>query len=360
MKPAILDLYIARKFFVTLLLFLGITSILSVVFDISEKMDDFLGHHVPLHAIVFDYYVNFVPTIVNIVSPIMIFLSVLFFTAKMADNSEILSILSSGVSYNRLLAPYLVLAILVAAADYGMKNYIVPRAYSKVVNFQMQYTPNGYNYDARNIHRQLDRNTYFYAQNVDYNSGRAYRFSIEKFDGQKLTYKLRALDAWYDSTSSTWVAHNYVARTINGLHESLSRGDSLRMKIPLTIADFGEKVKSMPSMTTPELKKFIKSERFKGESLLSFYYVEKDKRTSMPFAIIILIVIAVAVSTRKIRGGIGTHLLIGILIAISFELFMRFSTTFATNSNLSPFLSVWIPNVIYLAVALGLLKYTPK
>jgi lipopolysaccharide export system permease protein len=360
MRPGILDFYIARKFFVTLLLFLGLTAILSVVFDISEKMDDFIEHQVPLHAVVFDYYVNFVPTIINIVSPIMIFLSVLYFTAKLADNSEVLSILSSGVSYYRFLAPYIALAILIAAADYSMKNYIVPRAYSQVVDFQMKYTPDGYNYTAKNIHRQLDKNTYFYAQNIDYNGGRAYRFSIEKFNGQQLIYKLRALDALYDSATNTWTAHSFMARTIDGLHEKVVHGDSLRMKLPLTIADFGEKIKSMPSMTSPELRKFIAGERFKGESLLSFYYIELDQRTAMPFAIIVLVVIAVAVASRKIRGGIGVHLLIGILIAVSYELFMRFSTTFATNGNFSPMLSVWVPNFVYIGIAAYLLKKTPK
>lgn len=360
MKPKILDVYIAKKFISTLFFILALTAIVAVVFDISEKIENFLENHLTFKEIVFDYYINFIPTIINLISPLIIFISALYFTARLANNSEIISILAGGVSYYRLLLPYIAVALVIAAADYGMKNYIVPRAYSKQVAFELKYVDKGYNYDKKNIHRQLDEHTYFFAKSIDYNLNRAYGFSVEKFDGQELTYKLRAMDAYYDTTNGNWLAHNYIIREINGMHEKLIRGDSIRVDIPISIEEFGMKLKSMPAMTTPELNKFIAKEKFRGESQVSFYFIEKYQRTSMPFSIIILVVIAVTIATRKIRGGLGTHLLIGILLAISYILFMRFSTTFATNGNLSPLLSVWIPNFFYAALAVFLLIKTPK
>ncbi|MGZ5304953.1 MAG: LptF/LptG family permease, partial [Bacteroidia bacterium] len=251
-------------------------------------------------------------------------------------------------------------AVLLAGIDWGLKNYILPNAHENVDAFEKRYILAEYHYQAKNIHRQLDKTSYFYAQGISYKESRAYRFAIDKFEGQNLVYKLTSTDAIYDSVTGSWVVYNYVIRDINGLQEKLSRGDTMRVKIPITMADFTEKSRKTPTLTTPELNDFIEKERFKGESMVDFYLVEKYKRTAMPFAIIILVVIAVALATRKIRGGIGTHLLVGILIAISYELMMRFSTTFATNSDLNPLLAVWLPNIIYGTLALYLLKVTPK
>ncbi|MGZ5244862.1 MAG: LptF/LptG family permease [Bacteroidia bacterium] len=360
MKPKLLDLYLAKKFLATLGFILLMTAVVSVVFDISEKIDDILEGDASAKAIIVDYYFNFVPVIINLTSPLIIFISALYFTARLANNAEILSMLSSGISYYRLIVPYIAVAVLLAGIDWGLKNYILPNAHENVDAFEKRYILAEYHYQAKNIHRQLDKTSYFYAQGISYKESRAYRFAIDKFEGQNLVYKLTSTDAIYDSVTGSWVVYNYVIRDINGLQEKLSRGDTMRVKIPITMADFTEKSRKTPTLTTPELNDFIEKERFKGESMVDFYLVEKYKRTAMPFAIIILVVIAVALATRKIRGGIGTHLLVGILIAISYELMMRFSTTFATNSDLNPLLAVWLPNIIYGTLALYLLKVTPK
>ncbi|RYD79090.1 MAG: YjgP/YjgQ family permease [Sphingobacteriales bacterium] len=360
LKPKKLDLYFAKKFLATLGFILLMTALISVVFDASEKIDDILEGDVTLHTIVFDYYFNFVPVIINLTTPLLIFLSTLYFTARLANNAEVLAVLSSGTSYYRLLVPYIAVAILLAGVDLGLKNFILPHAHAKVLAFEDRYVNGEYHYEAKNIHRQLDKQSYFYAQGISYKERRAYRFAIDKFEGQNLVYKLTSTDAIYDSTAGSWTVYNYVTRTINGLHETLQRGDTMRIKIPITMKDFSAKSKAIATLTTPELNKFIDEERFKGESLVDNYLVEKYKRIAMPFAIIILVVIAVALGTRKVRGGIGTHLLVGILIAISYELAMRFSTTFATNSDLNPILAVWLPNIVYGIAALYLLKVTPK
>jgi lipopolysaccharide export system permease protein len=278
----------------------------------------------------------------------------------MANQSEIVAILASGVSYYRLLVPYLVVGVLLAGGDLYMKNYLIPRAYNKVNIFEQKYVLQGYNFFDRNIHRQLNKNTYFYMQNFDYVNSVGYKFALEKFQNGKLVEKLQATEARYDTIAQVWRLRDLLIRRINGLDEKLVRQDSLTLKLPITRAEFGQKVRNVPSMITPELTHFIAREKFKGETLINFYLIEKYKRTSLPFAIIVLVMIAVAIATRKIRGGMGSHLLIGILIAVSYELSMRFSTTLSTNANFPPLLAVWVPNIIYIGLAVYLLIKTPK
>lgn len=356
----ILDLYIAKKFLLTLFFILLMASVITIIFDVSEKIDDFLENDVTLKEIVFDYYLNFVPTILNLISPLIIFISALYFTSRLANNAEVIAVLSSGTSYYRLLMPYIAVAVLLAGVDMYLKNFVVPKAFKHQLSFELKYVQESYYYDARNIHKQLDDNTFFYAQSIDYNQNAAYRFSIETYKDQHLASKMVATQAYMDTVNNTWKIKNYIVRKIDGLKESLEFGDSLTLKLPITKKDFSQKVKSVPSMTTPELSRFINEERFKGESLINFYLVEKYKRFSLPFAIIVLVLIAVTIATRKVRGGIGTHLLIGILIAISYELSMRFTSVFSTNANFPPMLAVWIPNIVYGAFALLILKKTPK
>jgi len=356
----ILDLYIAKKFIVTVVYMMVITTVISIIFDISEKMGDFLNKHIPMHVIVFDYYINFVPNIINLLSPIIIFLSALYFTSRLANNTEILSILSSGISYYRILRPYVMVAILLALIDVGMKNYIIPRSYAKQVSFETGYIDTKYNNTEHNIHRQLDKNSFFYAESVDYWSSKAYHFALERFNGGNLVYKLWGDEAIYNKKENSWHVMRYYSRTINGMHESLAFGDSTVVKIPITMEDFSHKLKSMPSMTTPELNAFIDNEKERGEENVSFYLVEKYKRFSMPLDIIVLVLIAVSLATRKVRGGLGMHLLLGIIIALSQVMFVRFSTTFATNSDFPPQMAVFLPTLVYGLIAFLLIRTTPK
>ncbi|MDQ3073220.1 MAG: LptF/LptG family permease [Bacteroidota bacterium] len=356
----VLDLYIAKKFIGTLIFIMLMTAMVSVIFDISEKIEDFTKNDATWQGIIFKYYVNFVPTILNLISPLIIFLSALYFTSRLANNTEFVAMLSGGISYYRLLVPYLAVALLLVGVDYSLKNYLIPHAYGKQLDFEMKYLQQGYNYTKVHIHRQLDEETFFYTHVYDFNNNIAYKFAIEKFEDRKLIYKLRANDATYDTISNRWKARDYVIRRIDGMKETVEKGDTISLKLSLTREDFGQKVKSIPTMTTPEMNRVIAQEKFRGEDLAAFYGIEKSKRTAMPVAIIILVVIAVSIATRKMRGGIGMHLMFGILIAISYELMMRFSTTFATNADLAPSVAVWLPNIIYSILAVVLLVRTPK
>jgi lipopolysaccharide export system permease protein len=355
----IIDLYIAKKFLGTIFFILALCAVVSTIFDISEKMDYMLKGDATFGVIV-HYYLNFIPNLINLISPMLIFIAALYFTATMANNTEIVALLSSGTSYYRILVPYIMVGLFLVGVDMYMKNFLIPHAYQNVLTFELKYIQESYYVKEGNIHKQLDKNTFFYAQGIDYVNSVANKISIEKFDGQKLIYKLEARDAKMDTAGHKWKIHDYNARTIDGMHETLVHGDSTIIDLPINRNDFGQKVKAAPSLTTPELNKFIEKERFKGDDLVNFYLIEKYRRFSYPFAMLILIMIAVAIATRKVRGGIGAHLLIGILIAVSFELSMRFSTTFSTNANFSPLLAVWIPNIFYGIIAVVLLRRTPK
>ncbi|MDZ4838610.1 MAG: LptF/LptG family permease [Bacteroidota bacterium] len=356
-----LDIYIARKFLGSVFFMLTITAIVSVVFDLSEKLNDFNLSHPTTKQIVFDYYLNFVPTIINLISSLVIFISALYFTSRLANQSEIIAILSSGISYYRFLRPYILVALLLACVDIGLKNYVFPKAYSKVLAFEDRFIVRGYQYSYKNIHRKLPNNQYFYAKSIDYSINRAYEFAFEEFDADgKLLSKTRAGEAFYDTVKHNWLVVNYLKRTYNGDAESISKGDSLRLNLKLSIKEFGQKIKSVPSMTTPELNAQIIEESDKGDDVMSYLQVEKFKRIAAPFDTVIMVVIAVALSSRKIRGGLGTHLLIGILIAVSHELFGRFSITFATNSNFPPQLAILIPTAVYGLIALVLLRVAQK
>lgn len=334
-------------------------SVISIIFDVSEKIEDFIDNHATFKVIAW-YYLNFIPNIINLISPLIIFISALYFTARMASNTEIIPILSGGISYYRMLRPYFVVAVMLAFTDGVLKNYVVPNTNQAVRDFEDSYITQGYSYTPINIHRQAGKDEYFYARHFNYDRNEAEKFAIDRFSKGKLIYKLRGSRAIYDSIKDSWRVFDYTIRRISAEKESIVQGDSMRIRLPITKRDFGQKVRNLPCLTTPELNEFIESEKFKGEDLLSFYYVEKYKRVAMPFAIIILVMIAVAISSRKIRGGFGMHLLIGILTAITYELCMRFSTTLATNASFSPLLAVWLPNIAYSLLALFLIKRAQK
>lgn len=359
MRFKILDLYLAKKFLGAVFFMLLFTAVISIVFDISEKIENFLQHKLSF-GVILDYYVAFVPNIINIVSPLVIFLAALYFTSRLANNSEMLAILSSGVSYYRMIVPYIAVSVLLCLVDMGLKNFVTPHAYAAVTDFDIRYVEKSYDFEGKNVHRQLDQNTFFYAYAIQYKEHIAVRFALERFKDGNLVYRLRGSEAKYDSVKGSWMVKNYFIREINGMHEKITTGDSMRVKIPLSMADFSQKVRNAPAMNTPELNRYIEEEQIKGEGYINFYLIEKYKRFAMPIDIIVLVMIAVAVSTRKVRGGFGMHLLIGILIAVAHELFERFSTTFSTNADFPPLLAVFLPTIVFGIVAVYLLKTTPK
>lgn len=355
-----IDKYILLKFLGTFVLSISLIIIIVIVFDISEKIEDFVSKKAPLRAIIFDYYLNFIPYFVNLFSALFTFIAVIFFTSRMAANSEIVAILSNGVSFWRMLYPYLVAATIIAISSLLLNAYVIPHTNKKRIAFEEIYYRNKFHNDKWHMHFQLEPGTFAYVERYDIDDNFGHRFSLEKLHGQQLYYKLLSDGIKWDTVTHKWQIRNYVIRKINGDKETISRGDKLDTIIALKPQDFGRKTNNIETMTLPQLSKYIADEKIKGSPNLEPFEIEKHKRLAMPFATIILTLIGVSLSSRKVRGGIGIHIGLGLLISFSYILFMQVSSTFAVSGQLSPFISVWIPNILYSLLAWYLLKKAPK
>lgn len=356
-----LDIYIIKKFLGTFVFSMILIIMIVVVFDISEKIEDFIQKEAPLRAIIFDYYLNFIPYFVNLFSPLFTFIAVIFFTSKMASLTEIVAILSSGVSYKRLLFPYMLSATIIALLSLYLNNLVIPRANKKRMAFEEKYIRDGFYNNERNIHIQLLPGTYIYLENFDTETKTGNKFSIEKFKKGELYYKLVAENIKWDSIKSTWSINNFYVRNINGMKESITKGIKIDTVLGFTPQEFGRKDNNLvETMDYNELNRFIESERLKGSDIIELFEIEKYRRIAFPFATFILVLIGVSIASRKVRGGIGLHIGLGILISFTFIIFMQVSTTFAASGLVSPLVAVWIPNSLFSFLAWYLLKKAQK
>tara|TARA_B100001250_G_scaffold341039_1_gene308887 strand:+ start:13 stop:1089 length:1077 start_codon:yes stop_codon:yes gene_type:complete len=355
-----IDWYIIKKFLGTFFFTLTLILLIVIIFDISEKIDDFLEHEVSLRSIITDYYFNFIPYFGNLFSPLFIFISVIFFTSKMANNTEIIAILNSGMSFNRLLKPFIISAVILSVLSFILGNFIIPPSNSQRINFENKYLRNKHYSSEKNIHMQILPGQYIYMESFNCRRGIGYKFTLENFKNGKLVSKLKSDYVQFDSLIQKWNVNNYEVRKFLNNNESITRGNKLDTTLNLHPKEFTKRISLVETMNMIELNDYINQEELKGSEQLVYHKIEKHKRVAFPFASIILTLIAVAIASKKIKGGIGVHLGIGILIAFTYILFMQVSTTFATNSNLSPALAVWIPNLCYMALASVLLYKVPK
>jgi len=355
-----LDIYIIKKFLGTFFYAIALIIIIVIIFDISEKIDDFIEKEAPLNEIIFNYYLNFIPYFVNLFSPLFTFIAVIYFTSKMASDSEIVAILSSGISFRRMMRPYIISAVFIALLSFLLSNFIIPHATKKRLEFEMMYIKNARRSKEMNIHMQISPGTFIYAEHYNSEANMAYHFSMEKINDKGLYYKLTSDFARWDSLKAKWSIENYFVRTIDGMKERIRSGKQFDTVINLKPSDFLENIHNIQIMNFSELNEFINEEKLKGSDNITFYQVEKHKRIAFPFATIVLTLIGVSLSSRKIRGGIGLYLGVGITLSFAFILFMQISTTFATNGNLPAVIAVWIPNIIFGALGLYLLKIAPK
>lgn len=356
----ILDRYIIKKFLGTFFFSMSLIILIVVVFDISEKIDDFIGKEAPLKAIIFDFYFNFIPYFVNLFSPLFTFIAVILFTSQMATRTEIVAILSSGISYRRLLLPYMLSAIVIAILSLYLNNFVIPNATKKRIAFEDKYIRNEFHNRNKNIHMRLSPGSYIYMESYSTEENTGYKFSIEKFNDGQLDYKLMAESIRWDSLKKNWAINNFFIRKINGMDETIKQGKKLDTILGFTPKEFGRKDNTVETMDYYELNTYIDSERLKGSENIELYEIEKYRRISFPFATFILTLIGVSIASRKIRGGIGMHIGLGIFISFSFIMFMQVSTTFAASGLVSPLLAVWIPNFLFSILALYLLKIAQK
>lgn len=356
----IIDWYIIRKFLGTFFYAISLLILIVIIFDISENIDDFLRHRAPVSEIVFNYYINFIPYFINLFIYLFTFISVIFFTSKMASDSEIIAILSSGVSFMRMLRPYLIASLFLGIMSFYLGNFLIPRTNEIRRVFKDKYMSNLLQDKDRHIHVQIEKGVFVYVENYSVKQNQGFKFTLEKYDGPEMTYKLLADRLQLDSTGNGWILHNYFERKIDSLQEQVRKGRRLDTTFNLAPTDLYEIKEDFEEMNYWELKNHIENERLKGSSGVIVYEVEMHKRRAAPVAILVLTFIGVSLSSRKVRGGIGMHLGIGIGITFTYIMFMQVSTVFATFGNLSPALAAWIPNIIYALVGIYLVYKAPK
>lgn len=353
-----IDFYITKKFLGTF--FYAITLILSIaiVFDVSENLDEFLSKDLPVKEILFDYYLNFIPYFANLFSPLFTFIAVIYFTSKMAYNSEIIAILSSGVSYGRLMRPYLVSAFVIATFSYVLGNYVIPPATRTLNEFRMKNIDNVRAVAERNIHQQIEPGVFIYMRSFSPNNVGT-GFTIEKFEGNKLKEKLTAENIRWDDEKKKWVINNYWKRTIYDEYEELERGYILDTVLNMQPEEFKTIKNEMETFTTPLLKKEIRKMKMRGLNTIE-WQIERHKRVSGPFSAFILTLIGVGLASRKVKGGLGFHLGLGLGLSFSYILFMQISTVFAISGSTPPLVAVWIPNLLYSFIAFFVYKWAAR
>lgn len=356
----ILDRYIIRNFLTTFLFVLTMFVVIAAVFDFSERLDDFIEEGAPARAILIDYYGNFIPYLANLFSPLFIFISVIYFTSRMAYNNEIIAILAGGVNFYRMLVPYFLIAILLTSTSYYLNGWAIPSGNQDMVEFELQYIRGGHTTELENVHKQVAPGEFIYMQTYRNQDSTGQNFTLEKFDDKELKFKLQAREIAWNQHEEIWVAHDYRTREIDSLDEKLGSGYEKKLDIELHPSDFGRTATNIQMMTNSDLSRAIELERLRGSEVVNFYIVEKEKRNALPFSTFILILIGVSIASKKVKGGMGLHLGLGILLAFSYLLLLEFSTTFALNANFPARLAVWLPNILYAILGIYLLYKAPK
>lgn len=355
-----IDLYIIKKFLGTFIFIITLLMSISVVFDVSERIDDFIKNQAPIKAIVFDYYLNFVVFYGNLFSSLIIFIAVLWFTGKMSQRSEIVAILSSGVSFYRMLVPYFVAASLLVGFALYFNHFVIPKANKVRLEFEEDYIRNPFRLRVKDVHREIEEDVIIYFNSFNAKSNRGHNFSIEHWNGTKLSKKLIAESAAYDTTTGRWQIDNYYIRTIYDDEEEIEKGRRLDTLINFKPEDLGQRLSIASALSYHELNDFIEQETKKGSDKVIFYEIEKHQRTSYPLATYILTLIGVSIASRKTRGGIGVYIALGLLTVGLYIFSMRMSTVAATNVGINPLIAVWIPNIIFGIVAIIIMKRAPK
>lgn len=355
-----IDIYIIKKFLGTYFFAILIIISIAVVFDLSEKVEDFIEKSAPAKAIIFDYYLNFIPYFANLFSSLFTFIAVIFFTSKMAYNTEIIAILSSGVSFKRMMYPYFVSALVIALMSFLLMAYIIPPANATRKDFEYKYIKNPIRNTDTDIHRQIDPGLFVYMKSYNTANDVGYKFSMERFEDGILKSKLISDYAKWDSTTSKWNIRNYYIRDIDSLGEKLTKGISIDTTLNMHPEEFKRYANFTETMNLHQLNQFIDDQRMQGADNVVELLIDKYSRFAYPFSTFILTLIGVSLSSRKVRGGIGMHIGFGLLLSFSYILFMRFTTMFAISGSMNPIFAVWLPNMIYAVISVFLYRIAPK
>ena len=358
----ILDRYIIGKFLGTYFFAIAMIIVIVVIFDYVEKIDDFTETHATVKEIIFDYFVNFIPFFINQFSSLFTFIAVIFFTSKMAYQTEIVAMLSGGMSFRRLMWPYFLGALIIAGVSMSLSLWVIPVTQRHIVAFEQQHIRRRQNtkYD-RHIYRQTEPGKFVYIRGYNEASSGAAFFALEEYDGGTVVHSLEASDVKFDAETKRWSASKYTRREFDSLgNETFSQHRNLDTMINLEVAEIGEIKYMIKTLKIKELSDFLHQQRAKGSDSINIIEVEKHSRYSYPLGTFILTLIGVALSSRKVRGGTGLHIGIGITLCFSYIMFTRFAEEFAKSGSMPPGLAVWTPNIIYLCIAIYLYRKAPK
>jgi len=330
-----------------------------VVFDFNEKLDKFIQNNATASGIIFDYYLNFIPYFSIKFSPLFIFISVIYFTSKMASDSEIIAILSSGVSFKRFVRPYMIAAAMLAALTFFMNSFFIPNANKDRLEFQDKFVKKTMTDYARNVQMEIEPGVIMYIERYNHSNNNGSNFFLEQYEDLKLISRLTAEKVYVD-TANHYILNNYMIRTFDKLDESIEQGIRLDTVIKVDPEEFFIVKGWSEQLTTPELSRYLERQKSRGVANIKEFNVEFHRRFSFPFSCFILTIIGVSLASRKVKGGMGLHLGIGMLISFTYILLDTISGSFAAGGNVTPFIAVWIPNVIYGIIALVLYKKAPK
>ncbi len=361
-----IDRYILSKYLSTFFFCLLLLTAIVVVVDVSEKTDDFVKSKLPLAKIITDYYFGFVPRIDAMLFPLFVFIAVIFFTSKMAARSEVIAILSSGVSYRRFLLPYFIGGLLLSILLWVGYQYVVPQANKKWGDFQTKYIDPNFGQNGgsgtykQHMYFRNDSNTYIGIGGYDTITKTGNGFFVQRFTSNKLLYNLRADNFNWDTAAGKWKLLNVTERTLNTITENVKHFTEVKMTYNFKPVDLRKDEYLKDQMQTPALNQFIKKEKLRGSEGLSTLLVERYNRDAIPASVLILTIIGAVLASRKVRGGSGLHLAIGVIISVAYILFSRFTVVFATKGSLTPFLAAWTPNFFFGLLAFYLYKKAPK
>lgn len=359
----ILDWYIIKKFIGTYFYSIALIISISIVFDINENLAKFTQYHAPLRAIVVDYYMNFVPYFANLFSPLFVFIAVIFFTSKLAGNSEIISMLAAGVSFKRLMRPYMISAALISIMTFFLGAYVIPKGTIIRQNFETIYKNKKKNTSAENVQLQVGKGVIAYIQHYDNNMKKGYGFCLDKFEDKKMISHMTASEIQYDTISDSkyhWKARNWRIRQLKGMRETITSGSVKDTTIMMEPTDLVFSKGQQETFTSPQLRDYISKQIDRGSGNVVQYEVEFHKRIATSFASFILTTIGLSLSSRKRKGGMGLYLGIGLALSFTYIMLQTVSSTFAINANTPPMLAAWIPNIIFTVVAYFCYRKAPN
>jgi lipopolysaccharide export system permease protein len=375
-----LDRYIIRQFLGTFFFILVLIMSIAVVFDISEKTEDLAKSSASLYEIVVDYYVNFIIYYSNLFSGLLIFIAVLLFTSRLAARSEVIAALSSGVSFPRFVRPFFIAATILTALSLYVNVFLLPHANRTRIAFEKAHIWSTYRLEESNVLREIAPGEIVYFESVDMTKLTGYRFSLEQWENGELRAKLLSDRAVYDTVSGSWKVHDYMIRYIPRDVGPITKGGELdrigeadripreRIRtsalldtvIPLKPSDLGQRLATAEALDRTEIADFIKAEKARGGSTVAYYEVEQKQRTAYPFATYVFTLMGVGIASRKVRGGTGVHMVLGVLLCLLYVFTMKMTTVAATNSAFNPTLAVWIPNIVFGIIGVWIYWKAPK